>query len=178
MEHAAQRREEVGSWADLFATATSLARRLRCIVGRHAAEHGLTEAQLAVLWQCQQAPAPPQGQHELAAALAFSTAQVSTLVEQLRRLGWLEGSRDPIDRRRQCWHATIEGIAVTHRVVHGLETWATVRGLRHDGSLPIALAELLRGLDREPRGAFAPALRVCTPPETGGAGSIPSEDQP
>lgn len=156
------------AWAGLFATATALARRLRGLIGQQAELHGASEAQFAVLWQCQQASSQGLGQHELSDRLAFSTAQISTLVEQLRQLGWLEGRRDPADRRRQCWQLTPAGALVTQQIIDELTRWATTRQLPCGPALPVALAALLRAMS-EDHSTQTPPLRICeatqaTPP--------------
>ncbi|MGE0608580.1 MAG: MarR family winged helix-turn-helix transcriptional regulator [Pirellulales bacterium] len=151
-------------WAGLFADVTALARRLRVVVSQLASRHGLSEAQFAVLWQCQQAPASGLGQHELAGLLALSTAQISTIVEQLRQSGWLAGHRDPADRRRQCWQLTAAGAEITRRIMGELSDWAIARGLPCDNGLPGSLQELLLALSADEHAA--PALRLFREPST------------
>jgi DNA-binding MarR family transcriptional regulator len=87
----------------------------------------LSEAQFSVLWACSAAPPSGTGQSELAASLAVSPAQISLVVEQLRRKRLLTGRRDENDRRRQVWRVSAAGHAVIGAVAAGLSTWA--RGL-------------------------------------------------
>jgi DNA-binding MarR family transcriptional regulator len=51
-------------------------------------------------------------QGELALALGISPAQTSALVEALRKRGFLQHERSPLDRRRQIWRLTAEGEAL------------------------------------------------------------------
>ena len=59
----------------------------------------------------------------LAAALATSAGQVSTLVEQLRRRGLLVGHRPKADRRRQHWRITPAGRAKLQAILADLGTF-------------------------------------------------------
>jgi MarR family 2-MHQ and catechol resistance regulon transcriptional repressor len=81
-------------------------------------------AEFSLLWVCREAPAGGIGQKELAETLAVSAAQVSGLVERLRRQGLIEGSRAASDRRRQLWRLTPEGHRLLHHVLRDLSAWA------------------------------------------------------
>ena len=75
----------------------------------------LTDSQLLVLWMVQQLSpqkgGPGVGQSELVRALGISAAQISGLVDQLRRSGDLIGARAEQDRRQQRWQLTDAGTA-------------------------------------------------------------------
>jgi DNA-binding MarR family transcriptional regulator len=70
----------------------------------------LTDTQLLVLWGIDQlSPSVAGGgvaQSEVAQSLGISPAQVSGLVEQLRRQADLDSRRAPYDRRQQLWQLT------------------------------------------------------------------------
>lgn len=92
----------------VFAVARQL-RRALAAAGRGA---DLNEIELITLWACSVAPPEGMGQTQLIARLGVSPAQVSGLVESLRRRGLLSAKRDPLDRRRQRWQLTEQGQAL------------------------------------------------------------------
>lgn len=63
-------------------------------------------------------------QNDLARLLAVSAAQVSMLVERLRRKGFLEGRRATVDRRRRYWRLTEAGQTALAQIVAALADWA------------------------------------------------------
>lgn len=117
----------VGGWVDLAQRLLVCGRRLREQLHEQLEERLLSEAEFSVLWVCASARSPGPGQNELARALAVSPAQISGLVEQLRRKRLLAGRRAANDRRRQLWRLTPNGKSVVQAVLIGLEDWA--RGL-------------------------------------------------
>jgi DNA-binding MarR family transcriptional regulator len=93
---------------------------LRAGLADRAAGHGLTDAQLLLLWACFKASGRGVGQQELSQTHALSPAHVSGLVEQLRDRGLLEGERSPTDRRRQSWRITPLGADVVGSFIASL----------------------------------------------------------
>ncbi len=81
----------------------------------------LTAPEFSALWLCRRAPRSGGSQREMAREMAVSPAQVSGLVEQLRRKGLLEGRRAETDRRRQIWRLTIDGQATLDAVLADLD---------------------------------------------------------
>lgn len=120
-----------GSIPRWVAVLESLAASARCIrhgLARTLASRNVGESQFSVLWSCQHAQREGISQSELAQQLAISTAHISGLVEQLRRAGWLEGQRDPQDRRRQVWRTTAAGQALCELLLEDITTWLARRG--------------------------------------------------
>jgi len=116
-------------WAALAALVTTAARRLRSSLSEQIARHGLGESEFALLWVCFEPSSSRlenEGltQTEIAHALELSPASVSGLVEQLRSVGLLAGSRSTIDRRRQVWHLTDRGRAFVRQLLDELHGWA------------------------------------------------------
>jgi DNA-binding MarR family transcriptional regulator len=70
-------------------------------------ELGPTE--FVVLWLCERAAVHGVPQKDLVTASGVSSAQMSGVVEQLRRRGLLAAERGPQDRRQQLWHLADEG---------------------------------------------------------------------
>lgn len=99
-----------------------------------------------MLWACRRTPPGGLPQQELAAAMAVSAAQVSVLVEQLRRQGLLQGRRAQNDRRRQLWRLTPAGRARLQDVLADLSDWARAAADRLGADGPQALGRLLDGL--------------------------------
>ena len=121
-------------WAALVALATAAARRLRASLANQIAAHGLSESEFALLWACY-CPANERleceglTQIELAQTLELSPASVSGLVDALRRVGLLAGTRSTVDRRRQVWHLTDAGRTLIARLIVELADWsATLDG--------------------------------------------------
>lgn len=85
---------------------------LRGAIAESVRPAGLSETEFRLLWLCRQSDPRGVNQTELRERLAVSPAQVSALVEQLRRKQLLLGQRSPSDRRRQCWRVTSEGRAL------------------------------------------------------------------
>ena len=87
-------------WLELAPLLEGCSQHLRTLLRACAESLQLSERHLLILWLC---AADPQGssQIELAQQLSISPAQLSQLLEQLRRRGLLESTRDPLDRRRQ-----------------------------------------------------------------------------
>ena len=89
-----------------------------------AIRHQISRPEFSTLWACRERSTEGLGQKELAARLAASPAQVSGLVERLRRRGLLEGHRPDGDRRRQLWRLTSTGRARLREILADLADWA------------------------------------------------------
>lgn len=86
-----------------------------------ASKHGLTTSELLVVWLCtREAESLPDRdsdgvresgwvQNDIAAALAFSPAQTSSVVDKLQQRGLLSIARSQQDRRRQICQTTLQG---------------------------------------------------------------------
>ncbi len=99
----------VVGWIELAEQICIRGRKLHDELSRLVGRWQLSPPQFSLLWVWRLTPGEGWGQNELAAALAVSPAQVSGLVEQLRRKGLLEGRRPAADRRRQLWRLTPDG---------------------------------------------------------------------
>src|SRR5262245_8541373 len=69
----------------------------------------LGEPELQLLWCLHQDAGEGVDQTTIAQRLVFSPAQVSSLVERLRKLGWIEQRPMASDRRRHLWRLSGEG---------------------------------------------------------------------
>ncbi len=135
----------LADWVDLAEQVAVCGRSLRAAISRMAGHRQLTEAQLSILWVCSKYTINGVHQANLAAALAISSAHVSSLVEQLRSRGLLVGSRAAPDRRCQTWRLTEMGQACLASVL------ADLAGKGKDLDQPIAGQDrqaFLRLLDR------------------------------
>ncbi len=99
-------------------------RALRASVGRFCDARGMSELHLMVLWQCARSGPDGVNQRTLAELFAVSPAQISALVEQMRREGFIAAHRPPHDRRLQNWHLAAEGLAVLELVASDLQLWS------------------------------------------------------
>lgn len=70
---------------------------------------GVSDVEVLVLWLCYEAAEPGIAQSELVENIGVSAAQISGLVDRLRRQGLLVGKRCDSDRRRQHWSLASEG---------------------------------------------------------------------
>jgi DNA-binding MarR family transcriptional regulator len=84
-------------------------RRAARALAEWAKRFGLTEAELQLLWRLRSAPQGGFDQTALAAALAFSPAQISASVERLRSQAWICASGAVGDRRRHNWQLSTTG---------------------------------------------------------------------
>ncbi len=123
-----RRPTDATQWIDRAERILVAARRMRGLLEEQAVRHGLSEAELAVLWACSKAPPGGRAQHELAEELAISAAHVSGLVERLRRVGMLQGRSADEDRRRHLWELTPAGAATWQAVLSGLTESVEQRG--------------------------------------------------
>jgi DNA-binding MarR family transcriptional regulator len=84
-------------------------RRAARALAEWARRFGLTEAELQLLWRLRSAPQEGLDQTALAAALAFSPAQISASVERLRAQAWICARGAVGDRRRHHWQLSTRG---------------------------------------------------------------------
>ena len=98
-------------------------RLLRAGFIRRLCKWGVSDCDFWALWLCRRSP--PQGifQYQLAAAVGVSAAQMSGLVERLRRQGLLAGSRADGDRRRQYWRLTTAGERLLAEIQADIGEW-------------------------------------------------------
>jgi len=144
-----QSHQTVEQWIEFAQRVSICGRMVRDRLARLAARCQLSEPEFGVLWACREAHPAGLCQSELADSLAVSAAQVSGLVERLRRNGLLEGRRPAADRRRQHWRLTSQGRATLQTVLehcHG-------RAGQPDSDDPIL--PLMRSLD-----SLAAAIRT------------------
>jgi DNA-binding MarR family transcriptional regulator len=98
-------------------------RRLRRLLAECVAPWQLNEQEFLLLWLCGQERAG-LGQGELATALGVSPAQMSTLVERLRKRGLIAVERSLHDRRRQMWQIAQPGVSLLGEANAALESLA------------------------------------------------------
>jgi DNA-binding MarR family transcriptional regulator len=84
-------------------------RSLRRSLQQYAKVAGLNEAELLVLWTTARAGRPGIAQNHLVAEIGLSAAQVSNLLDGLRRGGMVAAERAENDRRRQTWRLEDSG---------------------------------------------------------------------
>jgi DNA-binding MarR family transcriptional regulator len=123
-----RRLSDAAHWLERAEQILVYARRMRGLLEGHAERHGLSEAELALLWACTKSPAGGRSQRELAEELAVSPAHVSGLVERLDRAGLLHNRAAEDDRRRHLWELTPLGIVVWQAVLNGLAEAVGRRG--------------------------------------------------
>lgn len=134
-----------GQWVELAEQLTVCGRLLRAVIGPLAGRQGLTDSQFSTLVVCRYAPPDGLGQTDLARILAVSPALVSTVVEELRARGLLQGRRAAADRRRQLWQLTPAGQSLLAGVAADLTDWAAAMDRR---VAPADLADLHRILEQ------------------------------
>ena len=97
----------------------------------------------------------------MAREMAVSPAQVSGLVEQLRRKGLLEGRRSETDRRRQLWRLTTDGQATLDAMLADLDH-ATAELDRHwPARQTVELLAMLARLSQTAREELSPDQRLA-----------------
>jgi len=95
---------------DFIYSAGGISRRLRGLLDEQVRPLGLVGVECLVLWLCDsRARHAGWAQQDLAAAIGVSPAQMSSLVEGLRKRGLMEMKRSPVDRRRQVWQLLAQG---------------------------------------------------------------------
>lgn len=111
------------SWLQLLLLVGAAARGARRLLAEQVAASELSEQEFFVLWLCNDAELAHRGQGELAEAVGVSPAQMSGLVDRLRRRNLLQFERLGRDRRRQVWQLTPAGqtllAEVCQQLLHG-----------------------------------------------------------
>ncbi|WP_425618708.1 MarR family winged helix-turn-helix transcriptional regulator [Anatilimnocola sp. NA78] len=102
-------RTELRDWLQLLLQTGAASRSWRQQLAEQIAGHELTDQEFLVLWLCDERPQARRGQGDLAEAVGASPAQMSGLVERLRRRNLLCFERLGRDRRRQVWQLTDDG---------------------------------------------------------------------
>lgn len=105
----ADRRAELRGWLQLVLHTGAVTRAGRRRLAEQVADCDLSEQEFLVLWLCGDQSLMHRGQGELAEVVGVSAAQMSGLVERLRRRSLLRFERLGTDRRRQVWQLTDEG---------------------------------------------------------------------
>jgi DNA-binding MarR family transcriptional regulator len=82
----------------------------------------LLEVEFRLLWQLSRQAATRTEQRRLAQQLGVSPAQVSAVVDKLRRQQLIESIADHTDRRRQHWQLTRAGYQQFRAIVAEVET--------------------------------------------------------
>jgi len=106
-------------------------------------DSALSASQAALLWTCREMESHEASQLELARRMGMSPAQISSLVEELRRRELLVSERCPQDRRRQTWRLTASGQQIVCSLDEQLEAWSAACG---DQLGDTTIHEMLRGL--------------------------------
>ncbi|OHB67521.1 MAG: hypothetical protein A2V70_15545 [Planctomycetes bacterium RBG_13_63_9] len=141
-------------WIELAGRISVCDRLFRRELDEQAARWQLSASELATLCTCHDTTTNALAQTEIVAILAASPAQVSGLVDRLRRRGVLQGRRAADDRRRQLWHLTPLGQEMLRDVLANLDDWARPLedelGVEQSGALTWLLDRLVRVLHGHP----------------------------
>jgi DNA-binding MarR family transcriptional regulator len=111
-------------------TAAASGRRAARALSDWTKRFGLTEAEFQLLWRLRPTSMNGPNQSALAAALAFSPAQVSAVVERVRQRGLICERGAAGDRRRHHWQLSASGRELLDEML------AAVGSLRYDGTPP------------------------------------------
>ena len=124
---------------------SSASRQLRRRLTEAGESFGLTDQDVLLLWLCR---GSGRVQVELAASLGVSPAQMSGAVERLRQRSLLAMRRSTLDRRRQVWRTTDDGVALLVATAmplgqfrERLESHLPAQGLRTAQQLCAAVSE-------------------------------------
>lgn len=96
----------------------SCEKTMRAAIAQVVSPFDLTDNAFFVLVLCHQHLQKPLPQSKLAKKVGLSPAQLSHLVEQLRKDGWIQAERGQSDRRRQYWSLTEDGFSRIETVLH------------------------------------------------------------
>ena len=164
--------EAVG-WTNLMQKLSVCGRSLRQAMAQQTKTRALSETQFALLWACHQGPLDGVSQIKLAKQLAISPAQVSGLVEQLRKQGLLARHRAEHDRRVQLWQLTPVGGALIQAILQDAAPWVRILDNQLTPNTQVELSKLLDQLTQvindPPR--EQPQLRAYIPPSDGAEGT-------
>ena len=93
----------------LIHRASGAGRQMRRLLAEYAEPLGVSDGELLVVWLVCEQDSLGMVQGDLAASVGASPAQMSGLVERLRKRGLIDMHRSAVDRRRQVWRATALG---------------------------------------------------------------------
>ena len=93
----------------------------------HAKAYGLSEAEFRLLWLLRNSSHTTKAdnlldQKSLSDRLGLSPAQVSAVVERLRKKNLIEGFASLTDRRRQVWQLSAEGTVLVEKSISTFST--------------------------------------------------------
>lgn len=155
----------------LLQSITRCKQSLKAHLASAAQPHDLSDSEFHLLWSFLPASASAASQNDLAAWLGVSAAQVSSLVERLRKKGWITGQRTATDRRRQVWQLTPAGRAVVEAVSQAiLARHQSLSADLHSAGFCDAIANLdrlalvLQQIDRDLQSASSKALVPAAQP--------------
>lgn len=114
-----------GTLVELIHGLSRCYRMLRTWLDERLRPWDLRDTEFWVLWLCSRFSPNGVVQHELAAVVGVSEAQMSGVVERLRQNGLLIGCRGEPDRRRQYWRLTAAGNERLTRIRAVLGEWPT-----------------------------------------------------
>jgi len=154
---------ETTIWFALAERVVALARQLRRGLAAACRPAGIGETELLCLWACSFEASAGISQSRLCARLGVSAAQVSGVVDSLRRRGLLVCDRDPTDRRRQLWRPTPEGLAALAEVCrHAERLWTSAADAPSSpGQIDALIDELDRLLAAFPAADYLPDPRAA-----------------
>jgi DNA-binding MarR family transcriptional regulator len=142
-------------WLRLVQAVSFCGRQFRKKLAELSAPHALNDTSCLILWACFDTPPEGRAQHELAALLGVSPAQLSGLVDQLGAQGYLMARRPAHDRRRQYWRLTPAGRDVVENILAAIASLASaLAGSNHRA--PRVLAGELTALAQNLLSADAP----------------------
>ncbi len=122
--------EQIDAACQMVATGRIVANQLAA----HAKSFDLSETEFRLLWLlrtiCNQQPAsqPPKlpNQKAMCERLGLSPAQISAVVERLRKESLIVGQASPADRRQNVWQLTSSGQTLLEAVVTKLASQPSV----------------------------------------------------
>lgn len=97
-------------------------RLLRQVLNDSLASEEINDTAFLAMWLCASADSPGISQSELTAATGTSAAQMSGLLDRLRRHGWMTSVRLEGDRRRQWWRLTPAGQQICASIGQSLQS--------------------------------------------------------
>lgn len=109
------------AWHELFQVLNRAKQELRDAIANITESMGMGVWSALVLIACHQTNVPVC-QSRLAQALNISPAQISSIVEALRKNQWVVGQRSEVDRRRQVWQTTDAGRRVAVKLMERIAT--------------------------------------------------------
>ncbi|NOY43165.1 MAG: MarR family transcriptional regulator [Planctomycetes bacterium] len=126
-------------WIDAACQMIATGRIVANQLAVHAKSFGLTEAEFRLLWLLrticdqQSASRPPQllNQKAMCERLGLSPAQISAVVERLRKEGLIVGQASATDRRQNVWQLTSSGQTLLETIVTKLASQPSAGQIPH-----------------------------------------------